>query len=124
MFGQSATITGCNKVKNGTFYFYPVSSKREFIIVRRNLVQEEINLKTNDTTFWKVNWENNCVFVLTFIRKTQPISDIEKSFYNSHITVFKVLKVTEDYYAFKGGLDSVHNARALTDTPWFKAKVN
>jgi len=123
MFGQSARVK-CNKVKSGTFYFYPAASQKEFIIKRKNSIQKEINVTTSDTTFWKINWKNNCVFELKFIRKNQPISDNEKSFYNSHITVFKILKITKDYYTFTGGLDSVSNTSALADTLWFKAKVN
>lgn len=123
ILGQSAVVdSGCDKIKEGFFYFYPAKTQQAFAVVREGAIQKEINLKTNDTSFWKVNWENDCVFNVKFIRKSHPISDDEKSFYNSHITVFKILKITKNYYLFKGALDSISNANVLTDTMWRKAR--
>jgi hypothetical protein len=123
ILGQSAVVgSGCNKIKEGTFYFYPANAQKAFAVVREGAIQKEINLNTNDTSFWKVNWENDCVFSVKFIRKSHPMSDDEKSFYNSHITVFKILTITKEYYVFKAGLDSISNANILTDTMWRKAR--
>lgn len=121
LLGQSKN-PDCRKIKNGTFYFYPVNSKKQFAIVRKNLIQEEINLKTSDTSFWKISWKDDCMFNLKLIRKSQPMSDEEKSFYYSHTTFGKVISVAKDYYVFKAGLDSITNPKALTDTLWVKAR--
>lgn len=121
MLGQ-ARPASCSRIKNGTFYFYQANTQNEFIIVREGCIQKEINYKTNDTSFWKVNWQSNCILNLKFIRKSQPITNEEKIFLNSHSTIVKVLNVGKYYYTFKGGLDSVSNTRALTDTLWFKAR--
>jgi hypothetical protein len=112
----------CSNIKNGTFYFYPTNSQQKFLIIRDRSVQKEINMITYDTSFWKVTWQNNCVFNLKFIRKSQPITTEEKSFFNSHISIVKILIVKKDYYVFKGGFDSINSAIALTDTLWYKAK--
>ena len=124
MFGQPITSNDCNKIKCGTFYFYPINAQSGFVVIRKNSMQEEINLETSDTSFWEVNWKNTCEFNLKFIRKNQPMSDEEKTFYSSHISVFKVLKVTKKYYVFNAGLDSLNSANALTDTLWFKPRLN
>ncbi len=121
MLGQSPTAYDCNKIKCGTFYFYPSGSKQGFIILRNASIQKEINIETKDTSFWKVDWKNTCEFNLKFIRKSQPISDDEKAFYNSHISIVKVIEVTKNYYVFNAGLDSLNDG-ALTDTLWFKAR--
>ena len=112
----------CAKIKIGHFYFYPNKGQYEFAIIREDSIQREINLKTGDTSFWKINWQDACSFNLKFIRKSTPISDDEKYFYNSHITVFRILKVKKDYYLFMAGLDSVNNKNAFKDTMWFKPK--
>jgi hypothetical protein len=121
LWGQLKT-PDCGSLKSGTFYFYPLNSQKQFAIVRKGLMQEEINLKTSDTSFWKINWDGDCRFNLKLICKSQPMSDEEKSFFYSHTIFGKVLSVTKNYYVFKAGLDSLTNPRALTDTLWFKAK--
>jgi len=116
-------LNNYNKLKNGTFYLYPPNFPLGFTIIRKDTLQEEINLKTNDTSYWKVSWQNDYQFEFKFIRKNHPISDNEKSFYIDHIVKGKVLKVENDYYTFKAGFDSINNPIAsFTDTMWFKAK--
>jgi hypothetical protein len=44
MLGQSATSNNCNKIKCGTFYFYPVNTQTGFVVIRKNSIQKEINL--------------------------------------------------------------------------------
>lgn len=113
----------CSKIKKGKFYFYPPNSEKEFLIVRNNSIQKEININIGDTSYWKIYWQSPCIFNLKFLRKSQPVSHEELQFYNSHKTVIEVLKVTKDYYVFKGSLDSI-NTGAVTDTLWFKRKQN
>ena len=111
----------CKQVKTGTFYFYPHESKQQYIIIRDGSFQKEINLTSNDTSLWKLNWQNDCVCNLKFIKITRPLSQFEKYFFNSHTSVIKILSVKNDYYIFKQGLDSL-NSNAVTDTLWFKPK--
>jgi len=108
LLGQSKTFS-CEKIKNGTFYFHPQNPQKKLIVVRQGSVQKEINTQKSDTSFWKVTWQNACVYTLEFIRKSRPLSDEEKSFYTSHISVVKILSIKKDYYVFKGGLDSIAN---------------
>lgn len=122
LFGQSVKSDDCNTIKYGTFYFYPANSQNRFIVIRKQSFQEEINLKTSDTSFWKVNWTNACEFNLKFIRTNRVVSTAESDFYNAHVTVIKISKITEDYYVFKGGLDSLGTANAVTDTVWYKLR--
>jgi hypothetical protein len=124
IFGQSEKSNDCNKVKYGTFYFYPANAQTGFVVIRRNSLQEEINLKTRDTSFWKIQWTSSCGFNLKFIRKSLAISVEEKVFYNSHLSVVEISKITKDYYVFKGGLDSLSGKGSMTDTLWFKAKMS
>jgi len=121
LLGQSKNVD-CSNIKNGTFYFYPANSQSKFVILRSDSIQEEINISKADTSFWRVSWRNDCMLNLKFIRKSHPISDDERQFYNSHTSVVKVLSVTKNYYAFKAGLDSISTTNPLTDTLWLKEK--
>lgn len=123
VFGQHTLGgTDCRRVKNGTFYFYPPNDQKGFIVIRNGATQREVNLSTGDTTFWKVRWKSACAFDVRFIRKSLPMSLAEAKFYDSHTTVFEVLKCQKDYYVFKGGLDSIDNPNALIDTMWLKPR--
>ncbi|HEX6432511.1 MAG TPA: hypothetical protein VF008_32680, partial [Niastella sp.] len=63
-----------------------------------------------------------CEFHLKFIRISRSISNDEKAFFNSHVTIVKIIKVTKEYYVFRGGLDSLNNKNGITDTLWFKGR--
>ena len=115
-------VEDCSKLKNGKFYLYTQNHPIGYLIIRKDSIQEEVNLQTNDTSFWKVSWKNVCDFDFKFIRKSHPISYDEQSFYNSHTTKCRVQKIETDYYIFKGGLDSINNSSAVIDTIWFKPR--
>lgn len=112
----------CKDVKKGIFYLYPSSLQKGFIILRNDSIQKEINIETKDTSFWKINWKDDCICNLKFIRSTQIMPDEEKEFYNLHQPVINILGVTKNYYIFKVGLDSINAAKTITDTIWFRAR--
>src|SRR5688572_13453780 len=89
--GQPAKVNDCNKVKNGTFYFYPPKTTDEIVIIRDKDHQTEIHNKTKDTSFWQVKWKNDCEFSLRFIRKNRPVSDDEMALYNAHVVVAQIV---------------------------------
>lgn len=115
--------SNCSSIKKADFYFYPSNSQKQFLIVRNNSLQKEIDINTGDTSFWKVKWLGPCIFTLSFLRRSQPISNEELLFFNSHKTIVEVLKVTPNYYVFKGGLDSIAKAGSITDTLWHKKRI-
>jgi hypothetical protein len=120
LLAQSKTLN-CDYIKKGTFYFYPSKSQEKFVIMRDGSIQMEINLRTSDTSFWKVNWKDYCILNLKFDHSSQTMSNAQKSFFNSHVTVVNVLGVEKDYYIFNAGLDSI-NRNITVDTLWMKEK--
>jgi hypothetical protein len=121
--GQPARVNDCNKVKYGTFYFYPPKTNDEIVAIRDKDLQTEIDKKTKDTSYWQVKWENDCEFSLRFIRKNRPISDDDKSFYNAHVIVAQIAKVSKQYYVYNAWLDSIESGTPLSDTIWFKPRI-
>jgi hypothetical protein len=112
----------CSTLKNGIFYFYPPDSSEPFQIIRKDSVQEEINMKTQDTSFWKIKWSNDCFANLHLIRITKKMEDDEKAFLFGHTTVMQVLSISDKYYVFKAGLDSLNSLFTVVDTVWFNKK--
>lgn len=121
--GQPARVNDCNKVKYGTFYFYPPKTNDEYVSIRDKDLQREIDFKTKDTSFWQVKWKSDCEFSLKFIRKSVPMSDDDKAFYNAHVVVAQIVKVSEQYYIYKAWLDSIDSGNPLSDTVWFKPRI-
>jgi hypothetical protein len=117
-----AEKTPCSTVKNGTFYFYPRNSENKYLIIRKQGLQQEIKVGLSDTSFWKVNWLDDCRYTEKFVRRTKPLSDAEKKYiYNVTVTT-EILKVTRNYYTFRSGIDSLTGKDYLTDTVWIKLR--
>jgi len=112
----------CKKVKTGTFYFYPAESKRQYVIVRDSSVQKEIDLKTNETTFFQVNWQNDCTFSTSFIKTTRILSERENFLLHFHNITIKILATNQDFYICKLAIDSL-GSDPVIDTLWFKSKI-
>jgi hypothetical protein len=114
----------CSKIRKGTFYFYPANSQQQYVIIRDDSTQQQINLKKKDTTFWKISWQKNCVFYLSFLRSSRPVTEKEKRFYRAHKVYNKVKQVADDHYTFTVSLDSPGSKTTMEDSIWFKPKPN
>ncbi|ANH80063.1 hypothetical protein A8C56_02855 [Niabella ginsenosidivorans] len=111
----------CTEVRNGKFYFYPQNSRQSFLIIRNSSLQREINVATNDTSYWKVRWKSPCMFDLIFLRTTKVLPAEEMKFYKLNFISAQILKVTKDYYIFKGGINGL-DVNAVTDTMWLRKR--
>jgi len=121
IFGQKKPAD-CRKIKEGIYYIYPPNYKAGFQLIRNGDTQIEINNTTKDSSFWKIQWPDDCTCYAKFIRKNVPESTEFLQFLNTHTAFFKVLSVTKDYYIFKIGLDSANNRENLIDTAWYKPR--
>lgn len=65
------TNSGCSHLKELTFYAYPRNSIDQYKIVRTGNKQIEYNLKTADSTEYKVKWEKDCQYSLTYISSSE-----------------------------------------------------
>ncbi len=109
----------CRNVRNGKFYFQPRNSIKKFLVIRADSIQKEVEVNAHDTSYWKIKWTTDCSFTLEFSHRTNKPTIQERSFYASHKVVVEILNVTQDYYSFKAGIDSISSI-SLTDTLWMK----
>ena len=127
--GTSFVFTGfyfktfsCEGVRNGTFHFYPKGSNKHYIVIRKDSLQKELIANTSDTSYWRIHWLSECTLTAKYI-SGGPVNDKnEIAFLNNHITLFKILEVTKDYYRVKLSLDSLSSAQTAEDTVWRKEK--
>lgn len=112
----------CDSIKNGIFYFYPPDGSEPYQIIRKDSIQEEINLKTLDTSFWKIKWSDDCTATLHIVRTTKKIEEYERAFLFGHSSIMQVLSISDKYYIFRGALDSLNSQFKIVDTIWFTRK--
>src|ERR1700761_9740552 len=85
MIADAQKPPDCAKVRTGIFYFYPaMDPSQSYIIDRNDTVQEEIDVKTGDTSYYRVQWKNDCEFGLIFIRDTEKMPEEKREFMATH----------------------------------------
>ena len=112
----------CSKVKNGEFFFYPEGGKFEFKLVRKDSLQLEIDLNSMDTSFWKIQWVDNCTSTSEFISSTKQMEQGLLYFLSNHKAYQQIEEIRSDYYIIKMTLDSIVSSDYMRDTVWFKPK--
>lgn len=112
----------CNRIRDGEFYFYSKDST-ETLISRKDSLQVEITYtsKETDTSYWRLQWKNNCVFTLAFLKSTRRMPEAERKFYMSGNMVSEILSVHKKFYVFKATFSS-YVATPIVDTVWFERR--
>ena len=85
-------------------------------------MQKEVNVATNDTSYWKVDWIDDCTYTANYLFGGGMKSEDEQTFLRSHTTIIQIQKTTPDYYIIKGALDSLNSKMNVVDTVWMRAK--
>ncbi len=85
--GFMDTEPDCTQLKKGRFHSY-TKQGTHIIINRIDGIQQDINTKTRDTTYWKIDWLDNCRFAATYLSGSGPKSAEEKSVYLSTALFF------------------------------------
>lgn len=112
----------CSDVKYGHFYFYGKSTGNSYQIIREDSLQLEVNANTNDTSFWKINWIDECSYKLKYLHGGGSNFSQMKDFLIKHTTCIQIREVKPEFYVFKVSLDSFNSNMSLVDTAWMKAK--
>ena len=116
---------GCSQLKDVTLYCYPRNSVDQYKIVRYGNTQVEYNLKTGDSTVYKVKWDKDCQYTLTFISCSEKKSAADLETLKKYKLAYDILSVTASYYVYNIYLDKIINAKTdywqvSTDTAWLK----
>ncbi len=89
---------GCSQLKELTFYAYPRNTTDQYKIVRTGNKQMEYNLKTGDSTEYKIRWEKNCQNSLTYISSREKKSAAQLEMLNKYKRAYEILSVSGSYY--------------------------
>lgn len=114
----------CKEIQNGIFYFYPQNSKDRLIEIREGDYLKERNLDTGDTTLWKIKWDSECIYRLTFISSSLALDKAIKKVTKKYDFVYKITSITDQYYTFTGYLDNIKSNPIQQDTIWMSEKIS
>lgn len=114
----------CNEIHNGIFYFYPQNTKDQLLEVREDGYLTEKVLATGDTALWKVKWDSECVYRLTYVSGSLPLNKQVSKIVKKHDFVYKINSITDQYYTFTGYLDNTANLPIQNDTMWMNEKIS
>ena len=115
----------CSQLKDVTLYCYPRNSTDQYKVVRSGSTQVEYNVKTGDSTVYKIKWDKDCQYTLTFISCSEKKSPAELETLKKYKLAYDILSVTASYYVYNIYLDKIVNSRTdcwqmSTDTAWLK----
>ena len=119
----------CSPLKELTFYAYPRNTTDQYKIIRSGNKQVEYNLKTGDSTEYKIKWEKDCQYNLTYISSSEKKSPAQKEMLAKYKLAYEILSVSGSYYVYNIYLDKVipnniENRQMATDTAWLKPIPN
>jgi hypothetical protein len=112
----------CDLFKKGRFHFYPKDSKSHYLIIREDSLQSEINLKTGDTSFWKIKWLSGCEFNCSYISGIKSKSTAQQDFFNKSNLTVSIVYTSKDFYVYDGIFQSGLFTKQFNDTMWLNEK--
>jgi len=125
---MSAILTGfaviapdCTQLKKGKFHSYNKQGIH-IIINRIDGIQQDINTQTKDTTYWKIDWLDNCRFAASFLTGSGPKTPEEKNFYQSTVLFYEVIEIADNYYIGTTTVKAPNGTSSSTDTTWLVEK--
>jgi hypothetical protein len=120
-FSQNAP--SCAELKSGIFYFYQKNSADRYIIYRADAVQKEVNVQTGDSTFWELQWIDDCSYSLKIKSTSVKLSPEAKKMAAEHKLVYTIKKITAEYYTYQSTIDKPSNLKLSEDTMWLSEKT-
>jgi len=82
----------------------------------------EINSKSKDTSFWKIDWIDGCSYKAKYLYGGGDDLTEMKEFLVQHSTCIQIREVKPEFYVFKVSLDSFNSSQFAIDTAWMKRK--
>ncbi len=117
------TGVSCTDLKNGIFYYYQKNAPDHYLIYRTADFQKEVNLRTGDTTLWKIEWRDKCRYALIFESSSNQKIIENAKVLKKHKLVYTISALTDDYYCYTGSVDAPSNPQIWNDTIWLKEKT-
>src|SRR5690242_14108976 len=80
----------CSRIRNGHFYFNGKTTGVSYQIIRKDSLQMEINSKSKDTSFWKIDWIDGCSYKAKYLHGDGNDMTDMKDFLEQHTTYIQI----------------------------------
>ncbi len=117
-FNLKGQKPSCSGLEQGLFFYYSNKSS-DYVFIREEGLQKEINLATGDTSLWNLEWKSNCTYLLSYVSGGH-LETLQKSSGKTFVFAVKIMKTTSDYYVYSSYMDKLGGTLLTTDTLWLK----
>ena len=114
----SQNNSDCATFKTGTFY--SKNAGETYSIRRKGRNEIQTNLKTGDSTIWEISWQNDCTYILRYLRGNEHLKPKEEKFLTAHQVACRIETITPEYYIYSAHADEPSKKAYATDTIWTK----
>lgn len=115
---HAQSVVSCKSLHSGVFYYYGNTGAEAYI--REGSIQKEVNLKTGDTSVWRVDWKSDCHYSLTYLYGQGPFSEVVKAVKSKFVVDVEIVRATNEYYVYKTAQNIKTHSVATSDTLWLK----
>jgi hypothetical protein len=92
---------GCSQFKTGKYKLVDLSIRDSFIIDRSDSIQTETDLATGETLVFKVQWLDDCTYILRIVKGPAAVMD----FYDHKFLKVQIIETYSDGYKFEAWLN-------------------
>ncbi len=115
----------CSKLKEGTFYYYSPGHENDMVIIRKDSLQSEINIRTGDTSNWRIKWITDCQFSSHYLSGIKFATKSDEYFYRTSTITFTIGTITKDYFLYDALFENEYSRKKYSDTCWLhERKIN
>jgi hypothetical protein len=112
----------CNSVIESKYFSYPANSDDSSITIRSKDRLVEKDLKTGDSTIWKIKWTSKCSYTATYVSGNRKLTYDEREYLEKQKFAFEVELVTADYFIVSSYFNKVEGKPFARDTAFFTRK--
>lgn len=110
----------CSHLKNGVFVFHPRGDKDGYIISREGGFQKEVVEGNTDTSFFKIDWKDDCSYKLSYLRGGDHPEELKEMMLKETV-ITNILGVSKDYYLINVNVNgSLLEETVIPDTIWLR----
>ncbi len=89
------------------------------VIIRKDSLQSEINMRTGDTSYWRINWITDCQFSSHYLSGIKFASKGDEYFYKtSTLVTITIGTITKDYFLYDALFENEYSRKKYSDTCW------
>jgi hypothetical protein len=112
----------CNVLVQSQYFSYPENSNDSTVTYRSKDRLVEKDLRTGDSTVWKIKWTSKCSYTAEYVLGNRKLSPGDREYLEKHKFAFEVESMNKDYFIASAYIDKVSGKPFSRDTAFFQRK--